>query len=121
MARKTQKTRQESRKSQRIDFACPTWYKGLKDRCFHKALIENIGGKGLCLVLKSAPYLKSKIKLKFFLIDNKIKFPVDALCKIVWCKQCSDGTFRAGLEFLKLSEQDRFLSAMCEKIIDLTV
>lgn len=110
----------EKRKSQRIYCCLPIKYKEPGSSSFRKGIAcQDMSGGGLGITLHHPLKIKDKIGVMLYLDGES--GPINAICKVIWCRQKEDGRFRAGLKFIKVKDHERFLEYVCEKIIDLSL
>ncbi len=80
---------------------------------------QDISGKGLKILLSET--LKIKEQIDVLLCPQDKSNPISSLCRVAWCRQTKNGKFMAGLEFVRIKEQERFMEFLCEKIIDFSL
>lgn len=98
----------------------PIKYKEPGSSSFRKGIAcQDISGGGLGITLQHALKVKDKIEVILYL-DGEPD-PINAICKVIWCRQNENKKFRAGLKFVKVKDHQRFLVYLCEKIIDLSL
>lgn len=107
----------EKRKYQRIGLLLSVKYKKPKNNSFRDSMAcQDISGKGVKILLREA--LKTKEQIDILICPKDKSNPISSLCRVAWCKQTKNSNFMAGLEFVRIKEQERFMEFLCEKIMD---
>ncbi|MFH1877064.1 MAG: PilZ domain-containing protein [Candidatus Omnitrophota bacterium] len=111
------KTKKEKRKSQRLSICFPVKYKLKQHTPLRNAIVcRDISGHGVSILAHEV--LKTNHKLNVMLYPKGSCKPIDALCKVVWCRQSYKGAFEAGLEFLKIKQEQQFIDFLCSNLIE---
>jgi len=111
--------KKDRRKAERIRIPLRVKYRWLKgERTLPKECVcEDISGLGIRLSLHE-PLIVNAI-VEIFIILDKDPQPLNALCRVRWCKKLTENKFVAGLKFIKIKEYFRFIEFFCEKLLDL--
>lgn len=114
------KTKKEKRKSQRLYFCFPVKYKLRQQAPFKDAIVcHDVSGHGVSVLLHEP--LKESHTLNVMLYPQGNSEPIDTLCKVVWCTKNNDGEFKAGLEFLKIKQEQKFIDFLCGNLIEISL
>ena len=107
----------EQRKAERVEIP-------LKIHCLMKkkgalqkkgVICNDISGLGVQLTLDEPVRIDNKIPILLNMASGTK--PIETICRVMWCKQLGEGKFRAGLKFIKIKENIRFVELLCEKML----
>lgn len=108
------------RKADRIKSNLKIKYKlkGKKYFC-NDAGCEDISGMGVKLSVGGPIPVNDEIRILVYLSDNSK--PINAMCRVVWCRQLVGNKFHAGLKFVKVEDKERFTELLCERMLDFSL
>lgn len=108
------------RKADRIKSNLKIKYKlkGKKYFC-NEADCEDISGLGVKLSVGNPVSINDEIQILVYLSDSSKS--INALCRVVWCRQLIGNKFQAGLKFVKIEDKGRFVELLCERMLDFSL
>jgi hypothetical protein len=102
----------DQRSFPRVDAECDIWIQG-KAGLLIRAKTENVGGGGVCVILKQELEKLSRVHLRLALPSQSI--PIDCNGRVVWTVKSTDPsskkiTYDTGIEFLDLDEAQQAIA-----------
>jgi c-di-GMP-binding flagellar brake protein YcgR len=81
--------------------------------------LEDISGLGVRLCLKKPLKINKEVEISIYMSDSPE--PIEAVTKVVWCKEFKKGEFKAGLEFIRIKDRFRFAELLCKTMLELSL